>query len=429
MKKELLIKSAKLYNGKITNILIADGKIEDITSQNDDSIKNLDAKNHLLLPGLIDPHVHVRGLKQSYKEDWISLSKAAISSGNTFIFDMPNTLPPTNNLKNFELKLKEASKGLINYKLNISATNDNENDLKEILKKHYEKVGAIKVFLASSSSNEVTNPKNLSKIFNIAKEYDKVVIVHTELQDCIEKFKKEISAKMDNHHLIRNKECALQGLKIVLDTAKKVKNKVYIAHVSTKEEVEILKREKSDIIFAEVTPHHLLLNYQDVKSKGIITKVNPPVRTKEDNIALLQALKEGIIDVIATDHAPHSIKEKFQNYAKSPSGFGGLETKLPLLLTLVKQNKLTLAEIIKATSENPAKIFGLKKRGKVAVGNFADMVIIDENVKYSIEPKKFYSKSKYSPFEGWEVFGKVVCTIVNGKIYEVEKDLKTEDKC
>ena len=415
MPNSLLIRNARLANGDVVNILIKNEIISKISKDELQAASVLDAKKMLVLPGLIDPHAHVRDLEKSYKEDWISASKAALAGGNTTIFDMPNTIPPTTNLKNFNLKLAKAVSGNVKFKLNIGATTTNIKELEEILHKKSNVVGAIKVFLASSSDNDVIKPQNLKEIFSLAKEFDKVVIIHTELQECLDKWQNKITDKrIQNHHLIRNRICSIKGTELAVKIASEIKNKLYIAHISTKEEIEIVKNMQN--VFAEVTPHHLFLNVKDVEKIGISAKVNPPIRTKADNLALQQAVKDKIIDVIATDHAPHSIEEKFTDYAKSPSGFGGLESKLPLLITAVKDGIFSYDDITRTTAENPAKIFDLSRCGKIKEGYFADITIVDDNAKYKIKADEFHSKSKYSPFDGFDVFGKVKYTLINGKI-------------
>ena len=414
-KDSFLLKNCRLANGEIKDILIEGEFIKAIDENISFKGKIIDVDRNLVIPALIDPHTHIRDLNQAYKEDWGSGSMAALSSGHSFIFDMPNTLPPTTNLKNFYKKLEKAKKSQVKYRLNIGATNDNIKDLKEILTKEYELIGAIKVFMASSSDNEVVDTKNLKKIFQLAKDFDKTVIIHTELQDCIKKWYSKIKDKtIYNHHLIRNRECAVIGTKLVVKIANEIGNRLYIAHVSTKEEVSILK--DNPHIFAEVTPHHLFLNINDVKNIGMVAKVNPPIRTKEDNIALINAVKEGIIDVIATDHAPHSLQEKQNEYTKAPSGFPGLETKLPLLITAAKKGILSYKDITNLMAKNPAKIFGLEKRGELKKGYFADICVVDDNKSYTIRAKNFKSKAKYSPFEGKNVFGVVKSVIIEGKI-------------
>ncbi len=412
---KLLLKNCRLYNNETLDIYI-EGKFIVKIAKNINAIPNtIDLQRLLVIPALIDPHTHIRDLAQSYKGDWKTGEMAALSGGHSLIFDMPNTIPPTTTPENFYLKLNKAKMSRIKYRINIGASNDNIDDIKKILEKENETIGAIKVFLASSSDNEVLKVENLEKVFGLAKEYGKVVIVHAEMQDCIRKWSNEIKGKsIYNHHLIRNRECVIKGAKKVIEIAKKVGNKLYLAHISTKEEVELLK--ENPMVFAEVTPHHLFLNSEDVKRVGIVAKVNPPIRRVEDNIALLNGIKEKIIDVIATDHAPHSKEEKFQDYVKSPSGFGGLETKLPLLITAAKKKMISYEDIVRCTSQNPAKIFGLKKHGEIKEGFYADLCILDDNEKFVINSQNFYSKSKYSPFDGMEVFGKVKYTIVNGKI-------------
>ncbi|MDO9578517.1 MAG: dihydroorotase family protein [Candidatus Cloacimonadales bacterium] len=403
----------------IKNILIEDELIAYIGSQTPDHDELLDCKGLVILPGMIDPHVHVRDLEKAYKETWETASKAAIAGGITTIMDMPNNKPATTNLAGLRAKRKAAKKSLGNYKFHLGATENNLEELREILQENPEDVAGIKVFLAGSSSNEVVqNPEKLKAIFKLAKEFDKIVLIHSEMQSVLDKWQKQIPEQsIEFHNIIRNREAAIAGTKLVLNLAEITGAKLYICHVSTREEIELIRKAKrtNKNIFCEVTPHHLVLDETILQKVGNFGKVNPPLRTKEDNAALLEAIKDGTFDCLGTDHAPHSLEEKKQDYSKTPSGFPGLETAIPMTYFLVKENHISLEEYSKLISGNAAKIFGLEKRGKIKIGNFADLVLIDPNKEWKINSKKFHSKAKYSPFEGREVRGKVVMCFVNGK--------------
>ncbi len=426
---KILLKNCKLIQG-LSNIIIEDDKIVDIYSSRKerrletDFDKIIDIKGNLVIPGVIDPHVHVRDLKQSDKEDWFSASKAALAGGVTTIFDMSNTIPATTNLINLNMKRKAAKKSLINYRFYIGVTNNNLKDIEEILNENPKDIVGIKVFLAGSSSNDVLGKSKIEEVFKVAKKYDKIVVVHTELQDCLNIWNSKIKEKtIINHNKIRNRECAINGTKLVLEIAEEIRNKLYIAHISTVEEVELFRKYKNNNrIFCEVTPHHLLLNESILEKIGNIGKVNPPLRTTKDNAALCEAIYDGIANVIGTDHAPHQLQEKEQEYSNAPSGFPGLETGLHLLLNEVYKGNLTIEKLVELTSRNPAEIFNLKKRGEIKVGNYADLTVIDLNKKWRIDASKFYTKAKYSPFDGMEVQGKVVMTFVNGNRFEFDED-------
>jgi dihydroorotase len=427
-----LLKNCKLIEG-VKSTFIEDDKIVDVYSSHKkqrleaDFDQIIDIKGNLVIPGVIDPHVHVRDLQQAYKEDWKTASMSALAGGVTTIFDMPNTLPATINLENLNIKRKAAEMSLVNYKFFIGATNSNLKNIEEILSEEPSDVAGIKVFLAGSSSNEtVTDEDILKQIFEIAKKYDKVVVVHTELQELLNKWQQRLPYNnILKHNAIRNRQCAIRGTELILKLSEEIGNKIYIAHVSTFEEIELIRKYKcNNQVFCEVTPHHLLLNESILEKVGNIGKVNPPLRSEKDNEALWQAIKNGIADTIGTDHAPHTIEEKQQEYEKAPSGFPGLETGLHLLLNEVNKGKLNLEKLIELTSKNPAKIFQLENRGEIKIGNYADLTVIDMNMKWIIDSSKSKSKAKYSPFDGMEVQGKVMMTFVNGKKYDFDADLR-----
>ncbi|MDY6915724.1 MAG: dihydroorotase [Candidatus Cloacimonadota bacterium] len=412
-----LLKNGILVDKK-ANLLIEDDEISYIGMEELAADDIIELHNHLVLPAMIDPHVHARGLQQKDKEDWQTASLAAIKGGVATIFDMPNSLPPTNSQENFALKLKEAKKkSLVDFKLHLGTNGDNFPELSAILKYYRKYVGGIKVFLAGSSNNEVVkDEKHLTKIFEFAAQHDLVVLVHSELQSCLDRWKFS-EQTIQNHALIRNRECSLQGTKLAVETAKKVGNKLYLCHISTKEEIEYLSLNKNEKIFCEVTPHHLCLNEEILSLVGNFGKVNPPLRTKEDNQALWQGVKNRVIDLVGSDHAPHELDKKNQPYSKAPSGFPGLETTLPVLLNKAGEYDISCQKIQKLTSKNAAEIFQLKKVGSIEKGNKANLVIINIGEPQPVIAAFFKSKAKYSPFDGMVSKITIANTIVNGKIY------------
>jgi dihydroorotase len=406
----------------IKNILIIDNLIDYIGSDQPDHAEILDCSDLIVLPGMIDPHVHVRDMGMAYKETWETASKAAIAGGITTIMDMPNTKPATTNLDGLNSKRKAAEKSKVNYFIHLGATTKNIDELNYILNDIPKDVAGIKIFLAGSNSNEVVeyHPK-LKELFQLAKKFDKVVLVHSEMQSILDKWQKLTHEQsIESHNLIRNRGAAIEGTKLVLNLAEEIGNKLYICHVSTKEEIELIRTAKniSNNIFCEATPHHLILDENILKQVGNFGKVNPPLRTREDNKVLLEAVIDNTIDCLGTDHAPHSIEEKKQEYSKAPSGFPGLETAIPLTYFLVSENHISLPRYSELISGNAAKIFELETRGKIKVGNFADLILIDPDNKLRIDSSKFQTKAKYSPFDGNVGKGKVKYTFVNGTLYE-----------
>ncbi|MDP8201493.1 MAG: dihydroorotase family protein [Candidatus Tenebribacter burtonii] len=422
---KILLKNCKLIEG-LKDIIIEDDKIVDIKpcewsktfAMVDSFDQVIDIKNKLVIPGMIDAHVHVRDMEQNNKETWETASLAALTGGVTTIIDMPNTIPATTNLKGLNAKREAAKKAKLNYKFHLGATENNLQELEQILKSYSFDIAGIKIFLAGSSSNEVVaDESKLKEIFKLAKKYDKVVLVHTELQSCLDKWQQKIAEKtIQNHDILRNRKCAIEGTKLVLELANKIGNKLYICHVSTREEIELIRKakQKSTNIFCEITPHHLTLEESVLNSVGNFGKVNPPLRTKDDNNALLEAVIDSTIDCVGSDHAPHTIDEKIEDYSIAPSGFPGLETTLPILITEFIERKIPLSRLVELTSTKPAEIFEFKKRGKIEKEFYADLAVIDAEHAFPIIAAKFNSKAKYSPFDGMIGQAKVKFTFVNG---------------
>jgi len=229
--------------------------------------------------------------------------------------------------------------------------------------------------------------------------------------------RKSTSKTIQNHNVLRNRKAAISGTKLILDLGKEIGNYVYLCHISTWEEVELIRQAKheNEKIFCEVTPHHLVLTETILNRTGNLGKVNPPLRTQKDNLALLEAIKDGTIDCLGSDHAPHNLTEKLLSYETAPAGFPGLETAIPMTLRFVTKGSISLERFSELISGNAARIFNIEGRGKIAVGNYADLVIIDPQKKIKIYSHNFRSKAKYSPFEGMIGDCQVKMCFVKGK--------------
>jgi dihydroorotase len=419
--KTLLINA--IVNNKKQNLLIDNQFIAYIGNDFPETDKVLDLSGKHIISGMIDPHTHIRDLAQKDKEDWLSATKAAIAGGVTTLFDMPNTKPPTTNLKNLQKKREVAKKALVNYRFNLAATSENIDDLKEILNQKNKDIGGLKLFLAGSNSNEFVNDIDaIKQIFQLSLQYDIPLIIHTEWQECIEKYSHRITnPKAEHHNYLRHRECAIKGTQLVVDLAKQIGNQIVIAHTSLSEEIEIIRKAKAQAqIYCEVSPHHLLLNENVIQKSGNFAKVNPPLRSKKDNEALWNALLDGTVDFIGSDHAPHQKTEKLKSYPLAPSGFPGLETSLPLLLYQVKQGRISMQRLEEIVSKNTAKIFKIEKRGIVKQGYFADLAIFDLTTSATVNIDNFHTKAKYSPFENMPVVP-IEMSIIKGKIYKNTK--------
>ena len=393
------------------------GKIERIDRELDGPArKTLDATGLTILPGVIDPQVHFREPGATHKEDLASGSRSAVCGGTTSFLEMPNTNPTTTTHQALADKLKLASeKSVANYGFFIGATDDNLEVINTA-----DPVCGIKIFMGSSTGNLLVNkPEVLDKIFANGR---RLIAVHAEDEARIKQRFKTYSEKypdalpVELHSIIRDDQCALLATEMALALSEKYERRFHILHLSTAIEVERLRKNKPHYVTAEAIPNHLLLNTDDYKTWGTRVQMNPPIRSQHDCDSLWQGLKDGVIDFIATDHAPHLLDEKMCDYPKSPSGIPGVATSLPLMLTQMKNGRCTLAQIQKWMSWGVAQAYGIAGKGKVEEGWDADLVLVDLDNTKSVDPDILYSKTKWSPYEGQNLYGWPVYTIVNGNV-------------
>ena len=421
-----------LNNGKIffrrklieANLELRDGKIFEISKKTFSAEKEIDCSGKIILPGLIDGHVHFRIPGGEQKEDWKTGSMAALHGGVTTVIDMPNTNPPLNSIQALKEKKAIVEKdALVNYFFHFGATNSNLEELKEL---NDAKIASIKVFMGSSTGNMlVENPIIQRKIFEIAKKKDLAVSVHAEdekiIKENIEKFENENSPSI--HSKIRSNLAEKIAVANALKIQKEAGNKLHLLHISTREAIALIKKAKLNDkkISCEATPHHLFLTKNAMDKMGNFAKMNPPLREKKDVVALWNGIKNGTISTIGTDHAPHRREEKEKNYWEAPSGVPGIETMLPLLLNAVNEKKLKLEKVVELCCENPAKIFSIKNKGFIEQGFDGDLAVVDLKKENIINGKDLFTKCKWSPFEGWKLKGVVEKTVVGGKLlYENE---------
>lgn len=428
-----------LNNGKIffkgkfvsANIGVDNGKIVELKKSKIPADREIDCVGKIVLPGLIDVHVHFRTPGSEHKEDWNSGSSAAVHGGVTTVLDMPNNLPSTTTAKLLEEKRKLVEKkSYCNYGFFIGASTSNFEELPNA-----KNIAGIKVYMGSSTGTLLVDKIDaLQKIFSISKKLGKIVVVHAENEELIKQnisiFEHETSPEI--HSKIRSNEVAASACKTALTLQKKVKNKLHIAHVSTAAEIKLISKAKKQNknVSCEASPSHLFLNktFSSEKKLGNFAKVNPPLREKKDVFALWKALKNGTIDCVATDHAPHLIEEKKQNYWDAPSGIPGIETMLPLLLNAVNEKKISLEKIVELTSKKQSELFNITGRGFIDKNFAADLVIIDLKKTQKIENHNLFTKCKWSPFNGWKLRGKIESTIVNGKIVFEEEHILNENR-
>ena len=392
------------------NIGINNGKIKKITKIKLKGEKNIKfQKGEILLPGLIDPHVHFRDPGYTYKEDFHTGSMSAANGGFTTIIDMPNTKPVTNTVKAFKEKKKIGNKkSVVNFKLNSGFNNYDE--MCEIAKLE---PNSFKIFMDLKTNEELEEDfKNLSKLNKNG--YDFIVSCHCEDKSIIEentrKLKKETNSISYSYARPSTSEDA--SVKRAIELSEKYNLKLHICHLSSKKSLEIIKKSNVNVSY-EFTPHHIFLDNTYFNTCNEFTKTNPPLRSKNEGINLEHVSEDSII---GTDHAPHSLDEKRKGVWNSSPGIPNLETCLPLFLTEVNKGNLSLNLLSKIMSENPAKRFNLKDKGAIKEGYDADFTVINlkEEGKFNLD--EFYTKGEYSPFENWTYKGKAVMTIVNGKI-------------
>jgi dihydroorotase len=401
---------------KQVSVLVKNGKIAAVGKKlpaRRKKVPVLDMKGMYILPGLVDAHVHFRTPGMTTKEDWTTGSKAALAGGVTTVLDMPNTNPPTVDAATLKKKREMVKKkALVNYGFFVGATTNNVDKVVKM-----KNIAGIKLFMGSSTGNLLIKEKKMVEEF--FKKAKKVLLeVHAESEECILKNMQKVgsSNKPNIHNLIRSPECAYEAVKEVLHLAKKYGTRVHICHVSTDKEVDGLRKFKNKKVTAEVTPHHLFLTEKDYPMYGNLIKVNPPIRGLIDQVALWEGVKKGWIDMVATDHAPHLLKEKERPYTNAPSGIPGVQTMLPLLLNAVNEKKLTLPEVVKLTSYNPAKMFGIKGKGEIKVGADADLTIVNIKMPERVCHRWLFSKCGWSPYHDWVLKGWPVMTFVNGKL-------------
>ncbi|MBL7054812.1 dihydroorotase family protein [Candidatus Woesearchaeota archaeon] len=377
----LLIKNAKIFTkGTLINknIFVENEKIRKITNQNLMADKVINAKNKIVLPGIIDSHVHFREPGLTGKEDFYSGSRAAASGGITTILDMPNTNPPTTTVERLKEKRRLAKKSVVNYGFHFGSTSENIEEIKNV-----KNVASVKIYMEKTTGDLIINDDEaLKRIFSLP-------------------ITKTIHAEGGQ-------------IKKALELGKDTLSRLYFCHVSSKEELNLIIENKKNNVFIEIAPHHLFLSEQDKEKQGSFAEMKPSLKVKEDQIALWEAIKNNRVDTIATDHAPHTVEEKHQiNY---PYGVPGCETILPLLLNAVNDGLLEIKKLVQLCCENPAKIFKLKGKGFIEEGFDADLTIIDMDLEKEVNNDSLFTKCKWSPFNGMSLKGWPVITIVNGNV-------------
>ena len=433
-----LIKGATIVNENktfISDVLIENEKIKtiaiDITT--DEDVTVIDADGKYLIPGFIDDQVHFREPGLTHKANIETESRAAAAGGITTFIEQPNTVPQATTQKLLEDKFEIASKSsYVNYSFMFGGTNDN---LDELLKTNPKNVAGIKLFLGSSTGNMlVDNVKVLEKIFSSTKM---IISVHCEDEATIrentriykEKYGDDIPIKY--HPIIRSEEACYISSSKAIELAKKTGARLHIFHVSTAKETELFRNDiplEEKQITAEVCVHHLWFNDKDYESKGTYIKWNPAVKTENDRLGLWEALLDDRIDVIATDHAPHTLEEKNNVYTKAPSGGPLVQHALVAILEKVKEGVIPLEKAVEKLSHNPAKLFQIENRGFIREGHYADLVLVDLNKPQTVSKDNVLYKCGWSPFDGVTFSSSILQTFVNGNLIYNNGDFNDEIK-
>ena len=437
--EKVLIKNAKIVNENsiiegdiyIENEMIIE--VADSISAKSPDVVIFDAEGKHILPGVIDDQVHFREPGLTHKATIETESRAAIAGGITSFIEMPNTNPQTTTIEELDNKFNIAKESsYANYSFMFGGTNDN---LDEILKVDPKKVAALKLFLGSSTGNMlVDNPEVLEKIFSST---DLVIAVHCEdegtIRENLAKHKEEFGddIPMEYHPIIRSEQACYLSSSKAIELAKKTGARLHVFHLSTGIETELFTNKiplEEKKITAEVCIHHLWFTEADYKDKGTFIKWNPAVKTQKDKDQLWEALLDDRIDVIATDHAPHTLEEKQNVYTKAPSGGPLVQHALVGMLEMHHEGKISIEKIVEKMCHNPARLFQVEKRGYIKPGYFADLVIVDLNNPWTVNKDNIYYKCGWSPFEGTTFKSRITHTFVNGhlayknfKIYDIKK--------
>lgn len=425
MKFDLIIRNGTVVTSAESfkaDVGVSGGKIAFIGNieYNVKADKVFDAEGLFVLPGVIDAHVHFREPGLTYKEDFETGSRAAAKGGITFFADMPNTIPPTSTVELLRQKLQIAKKkSCIDFGLFALLNNDNIDEIPKLVE-----AGALgfKVFLGTSTG-DIACPKEevLLEQLKISTKLGKRVGFHCETSEINEKC--TLAIKEKNPRPIppygellndaRPIESEVLAIEKALEYARKTNAMIHIHHVTCKQGIELIEKAKKEGIdvTAETCPHYLFLDAETSSHK-----VYPPIRGKEHRLALWEAVKSGVIDIIATDHAPHAAEEKALHIWEAPGGLAGVETFVNLLLNEVNNGTITLNNFVRLACTNPAKVWGLKNKGGIEIGKDADFTIVDIDKKVMIKAEEMLSKSKTSAYDGWELRGVAVKTIVSGRV-------------
>ena len=425
MSSATILRSGTIVNeGKqfVADILIRNGRIEKIAStlSNEINAEEINVSGKIILPGCIDDQVHFREPGLTHKGNIQTESRAAVAGGITSYMEQPNTKPAATSIEELEKKYQRASEvSIANYSFNMGATNDNLEELKKVSKTD---VAGIKIFMGSSTGNMLVDERaTLEGIFQL----DHQLITHCEdegtiranLEAAKQKYGEDIPFGM--HPTIRSEEACYMSSSAAADLAKKYGSRLHIFHISTAKELELFDNSiplEQKKITAEACIHHMWFSEEQYEEKGAYIKWNPAVKKASDRDAIFQGVLDNKIDVIATDHAPHTIEEKENSYLKAPSGGPLVQHALLAMLEMVEQGKITIERVVEKMAHAPAILFRVENRGYIREGYFADLVVVDPAKSVTVTKENILYKCGWSPFEGVSFSNEIEMTLVNGNV-------------
>lgn len=401
------------------DVLIEGGRVTAVAAglEPPAGIPTVDARGKWVLPGLVDPQVHFREPGLEHKEDLASGSLAAIAGGVTSFMEMPNTKPPTTSPAALEDKLaRAAGRACSDHAFFLGASPENADRLGE-----WERApgcAGVKIFMGSSTGSLLV--RDDATLERVLRSGTRRVAIHSEDDYRLQERYAALGpdAKVSDHPDVRDVECALRATTRLLDLVERTRRPVHVLHLSTAEEVALLReRDLGELVTAEVTPNHLFLEAPVCYERhGSLAQMNPPVRDRRHGDALREALADGTIACIGSDHAPHTAEEKALPYPKSPSGIPGVQTILPLLLTAVRDGWLTLDDVVRVASSAAVRVYGIEGKGSLAPGRDGDLVVVDPGVREPLRLEWLRSRAGFSPFVGWETAGWPTHTVLRGEV-------------
>ncbi|WP_174298544.1 dihydroorotase [Sphingomonas bacterium] len=399
---------------------VRDGRIVAIGSV-PDAARTISCTGLDILPGVIDTQVHFREPGLEHKEDLASGSEAAVMGGIVGVFEMPNTKPNTDSAAAIGDKLARAAGRMwCDHAFYVGATNHNAADLAEL--ERLPGTAGVKIFMGASTGDLLVSDESI--LAQVLASGHRRVAIHAEDEGRMqERLGERVPGDPASHPVWRDDESALKATRRILALARAARRRIHVLHVSTPAELELLATAK-DIASCEVTPQHLTLAGEDAYPRlGSFAQMNPPIRSRAHRDGLWHWLAQGVPDILGSDHAPHTREEKARPYPDSPSGMPGVQTMLPLMLDHVAAGRLTLARLIDLTSAGPQRVFGLVGKGRIALGYDADLTVVDLGKRWTVDAAWLRSRSRWSPFEGAELAGKPIGTIVRGQVAMWEDEL------